>query len=119
MYLEVEEIIPSDMLEPLSKECTNTCYLDADHARVKETCRSVTGILLLYPVQVNKRAGLHVISRAQETTCLLCAKQEMTMAHQKKSFFRNFSANTRFQKMHLHRLKQAENACFNHCKRIF
>ena len=35
------------MLEPLGKECTITCYVDADHARDKVTCRSVTGILLL------------------------------------------------------------------------
>ena len=35
------------MLEPLSKECTVTCFVDADHARDKVTCRSVTGILLL------------------------------------------------------------------------
>jgi len=47
MYPEAEEIIPPDMLEPLGKECTITCYVDADHARDKVTCRSVTGILLL------------------------------------------------------------------------
>ena len=35
------------MLEPLSKECTITCYVDADHARDKVTCRSVTGVFLL------------------------------------------------------------------------
>ena len=47
LYPEAEELIPSDMLEPLSKECTITCYVDADHARDKVTCRSVTGILFL------------------------------------------------------------------------
>ena len=35
------------MLEPLSKECTITCFVDADHARDKVTCRSVTGVFLL------------------------------------------------------------------------
>ena len=35
------------MLEPLRKEHTVTCYVDADHARDKVTCRFVTGILLL------------------------------------------------------------------------
>ena len=33
LYPEAEETIPSDMLEPLSKDCTITCYVDADHAR--------------------------------------------------------------------------------------
>ena len=47
LYPEAEEIIPHYMLEPLSKECTVTCFVDADHARDKVTCRSVTGILLL------------------------------------------------------------------------
>ena len=47
MYPEAEEIIPNDMLEPLGKECTVTCFVDADHARDKLTFRSVTGILLL------------------------------------------------------------------------
>ena len=47
MYPEAEEIIPYDLLEPLGKECSVTCYVDADHARDKVTCRSVTGILLL------------------------------------------------------------------------
>ena len=32
LYPEAEEIIPSDMLEPLDKECSITCYVDADHA---------------------------------------------------------------------------------------
>ena len=47
LYPEAEEIIPHDMLEPLSKDCTVTCFVDADHARDKVTCRSVTGALLL------------------------------------------------------------------------
>src|SRR5687768_560198 len=47
MYPEAEEILPPDMLEPMGKECTVTCYVDADHARDKVTCRSVTGVFLL------------------------------------------------------------------------
>lgn len=47
LYPEAEAIIPYDMLEPLGKQCSITCYVDADHARDKVTCRSVTGILLL------------------------------------------------------------------------
>ena len=35
------------MLEPLSKRCTVTCYVGADHARDKVPWRSVTGVLLL------------------------------------------------------------------------
>ena len=46
-YPVAEEMIPEDVLEPLGKECSITCYVDADHARDKVTCRSVTGILLL------------------------------------------------------------------------
>jgi len=46
-YPEAEGFIPNDMLDPLSKECTITCYVDADYARDKVTCRSLTGVLLL------------------------------------------------------------------------
>ena len=45
-YPDAEEIIPKDSLEPLGAPSTVTCYVDADHARDKVTCRSVTGILL-------------------------------------------------------------------------
>ena len=46
-YPDAEEDIPQDIMEPLGEEGTITCYVDADHARDKVTCRSVTGILLL------------------------------------------------------------------------
>ena len=45
-YPEAEEAIPKDILDPLGNSSTVTCYVDADHARDKVTCRSVTGILL-------------------------------------------------------------------------
>ena len=45
-YPEAEEMIPPDMLKPLGTMSTIICYVDADHARDKVTCRSVTGILL-------------------------------------------------------------------------
>src|SRR5688500_10049992 len=45
-YPEAEEDIPKDSLESLGTTSTVTCYVDADHARDKVTCRSVTGILL-------------------------------------------------------------------------
>ena len=35
------------MLEPLSKKCSVTWYVDTDHARDKVKCRSVTGVLFL------------------------------------------------------------------------
>lgn len=43
---DAEENIPPDMLDPLGTTSTVTCYVDADHARDKVTCRSVTGTLL-------------------------------------------------------------------------
>jgi hypothetical protein len=46
-YPNAEEDIPDDMMKPLGKMSTITCYVDADHARDKVTCRSVTGILLI------------------------------------------------------------------------
>jgi hypothetical protein len=45
-YPEAEEDIPKDALDPLGTPSSVTCYVDADHARDKVTCRSVTGILL-------------------------------------------------------------------------
>ena len=47
LYPQLIEIIPSDILETLSKDCTVTCYVDANHARDKLTCRFVTGVTLL------------------------------------------------------------------------
>jgi len=41
----------------------------------------------LYPVSVSGTFGLHVVSRAQETMCLLHEKQKMTTASPKKCFF--------------------------------
>jgi len=40
-----EELLP-DMVPPMGKPAQITCYVDADHAHDKITCRSVTGILL-------------------------------------------------------------------------
>lgn len=45
-YPEEEDDTPKDSLDPLGTSSTVTCYVDADHARDKVTCRSVTGILL-------------------------------------------------------------------------
>ena len=46
-YPDACEDIPSDMLVPQGELATLTCYVDADHARDKVTCRSVTGIVML------------------------------------------------------------------------
>ena len=47
LYPDAEEDIPHDMPQPIGELATLTCYVDADHARDKVTCRSVTGIVLL------------------------------------------------------------------------
>lgn len=36
------------VLEPKGKECTLTCYVDADHAHDQLNRRSVSGIILLF-----------------------------------------------------------------------
>ena len=46
-YPDACEELPYDMPEPSGMKTTITIYVDADHARDKVTCRSVTGILLL------------------------------------------------------------------------
>ena len=46
-YPDAVENIPDYMLPPKGKEAKLTGYLDADHARDKVTCRSVTGIIVL------------------------------------------------------------------------
>ena len=46
-YPDASEDIPPDMLEPKGMEARLTVYVDADHARNKVTCRSVTGIIML------------------------------------------------------------------------
>ena len=47
MYPDACEDIPRDAPEPRGKTARITAYVDADHARDKVTCRSVTGVLLL------------------------------------------------------------------------
>jgi hypothetical protein len=47
MYPDAQEDIPSDMPEPKGRMATITTYVDADHARDKVTCRSVSGVLML------------------------------------------------------------------------
>jgi len=46
-YPDAEENVPRDMPDPMGALATLLCYVDADHARDKVTCRSVTGIILL------------------------------------------------------------------------
>jgi len=46
-YPDACEDIPYDKPHPTGNLATLTCYVDADHARDKVTCRSVTGIILL------------------------------------------------------------------------
>lgn len=46
-YPDVIEDLPSDRPKPRGKQCSITCYVDADHARDKVTRRSVTGIVIL------------------------------------------------------------------------
>jgi hypothetical protein len=46
-YPDAEENLPHDMPTPTGDLAMLTCYVDADHARDKVTCRSVTGIVLL------------------------------------------------------------------------
>jgi len=59
MYPDAIEDIPSDIPEPMGRTIKITAFVDADHARDKVTCRSVTGVLLLLnntPIQwVSKR----------------------------------------------------------------
>ena len=45
-YLNATEELPPDMVTPMGKPAWITCYVDADHAHDKITCRSVTSILL-------------------------------------------------------------------------
>ena len=47
MYPDAKEDIPTDMPKPKGRICTITTYVDADHARDKVTCRSVSGVLML------------------------------------------------------------------------
>lgn len=46
-YPDAVENTPSDRPTPRGKQCSITCYVDADHARDKVTRRSVTGIVVL------------------------------------------------------------------------
>ena len=46
-YPDACEELPYDMPVPHGPKAQLTCYVDADHARDKVTCRSVTGIVLL------------------------------------------------------------------------
>ena len=46
-YPDAAEDLPSDRPMPQGELATLTCFVDADHARDKVTCRSVTGIVLL------------------------------------------------------------------------
>jgi hypothetical protein len=46
-YPDATEDLPYDMPHPAGSKAMLTCYVDADHARDKVTCRSVTGIILL------------------------------------------------------------------------
>ena len=61
MYPDACEDIPKNMPIARGKPATLTTYVDADHARDKVTCRSVTGVLMLInntPLQwVSKRQG--------------------------------------------------------------
>jgi len=46
-YPDACENLPVDMPKPVGQEAKITVYVDADHARDKVTCRSVTGIVML------------------------------------------------------------------------
>jgi hypothetical protein len=74
-YEDCEEAIPYDM--PLSdgKEVTLTCFVDADHARDKVSCRSVTGILLLL-----NNTPIYWVSRRQKTVETSTYGSEMVAA---------------------------------------
>ena len=50
------------MPEPNGELATLTCYVDADHARDKVTCRSVTGIVLLL-----NNTPIYWVSKRQKT----------------------------------------------------
>lgn len=47
LYPDAEEEIPPDAPEPKGPKIRLTAWVDADHARDKVTCRSVTGILIM------------------------------------------------------------------------
>ena len=47
LYPDASEDVPENMPQPNGELAMLTCYVDADHARDKVTCRSVTGIILL------------------------------------------------------------------------
>jgi Reverse transcriptase (RNA-dependent DNA polymerase) len=74
-YPDAKEELPYDMPQPDGQEVTLTCYVDADHARDKVTCRSVTGIVLL----LNNTPILWV-SRRQKTVETSTYGSEMVAA---------------------------------------
>ena len=61
-YPDATEDLPYDMPKPAGSKAMLTCYVDADHARDKVTCRSVTGIILL----INKYSCFMDIKEAKD-----------------------------------------------------
>ena len=65
--------------------CQNMAYLIVISSRLYS--------LHLNPVSVSGTSGLHIVSRVQDTTCLLHEKQKMTMASPKKIVFLDKHSN--------------------------
>jgi len=61
-YPDAGEDLPEDKPTPIGPEGRLTCYVDADHARDKVTCRSVTGIILLL-----NNTPIYWLSKRQKT----------------------------------------------------
>jgi len=62
IYPDAVEDIPADMPKPLGVGASLTTYVDADHARDKVTCRSMSGILMLL-----NNTPIHWVSKRQPT----------------------------------------------------
>ena len=74
-YEDCTEQLPYDMPISDGKEISLTCFADADHARDKVTCRSVTGILLLL-----NNTPIYWTSRRQKTVETSTYGSEMVAA---------------------------------------
>ena len=80
-YPDATEDLPYDMPHPAGSKAMLTCYVDADHARDKVTCRSVTGIILLInntPVLwISKKLGEFVLLLfSSHSSCLILSNHD-------------------------------------------
>ena len=74
-YLDAEEDIPTDMVDPRGKPVRITAYVDADHAHDLVTRRSVTGILVFL-----NNTPIRWVSKRQKTVETSTYGSEMVAA---------------------------------------